>query len=182
MPSFDPTIDAAFRESAELELRCHHLLLDGKEDDPETLAAEDRMTGLWEKLDEVQRRSLNGMGSDLNWVRRKGEPPPKGRKLPTDVTDAEQQELASAIGAKEWHKVLHFLRLCAPRLSSSSLAHWRGIAYDAVGLPAYASVFQDLGWAIGPGKADIGFAALSSTEKTNPVPAEETRYTSRGQD
>src|SRR6266852_7963618 len=99
MSSFNPTMDAAFRESAELELRCHHLLLDGKENDPEILAAEDRMTALWEKLDENQRRSLNGMGSDLNWVRRKGEPPPRGRQKPEDVTSIEQQELAAAMEA-----------------------------------------------------------------------------------
>src|SRR5271154_7242536 len=109
MTSFDPTIDAAFRESAELELRCHYLLTEGKENAPEILAAEDRMTVLWENLDEVQRRSLNGMGSDLNWIRRKCEPPPKGRKEPTEVTAKEQQELVAAIGSKEWHKTLHFL-------------------------------------------------------------------------
>src|SRR5437762_3383480 len=99
MSSFDPTMDAVFRESAELELRCHYLLLEGKENTTESLAAEGRMTVLWEKLDDVQRRSLNGMGSDLNWVRRKGEPPPKGRKGPEEVTAAEQQELVAAIGS-----------------------------------------------------------------------------------
>ena len=57
MSSFDPTMDAVFRESAELELRCHYLLLEGKENTPESLAAEDRMTVLWEKLDEVQAKA-----------------------------------------------------------------------------------------------------------------------------
>src|SRR5438876_924 len=103
MTPFQPTIDAAFREYAELELRCHYLLLDGKEYAPETVAAEDRMEELWQKLDEVQRRSLSGMGSDLNWVRRKGEPPPKGRMSPEEVAETDQQEFVAAIGSKEWH-------------------------------------------------------------------------------
>lgn len=163
MSSFDPTLDTAFRESAELELRCHHLLLEGKENDPEIQAAEDRMTVLWEKLDEVQRRSLNGMGSDLNWVRRKCEPPPKGRKLPTEVTDEEQQELAAALFMLDWHRILHYLRLCAPRLSIAYLAQRRGTAYDGVGLHAYARVFHELVPATDPGKA----AVLSSVEKAN---------------
>ena len=144
MPSFDPTMDAAFRVSAELELRCHYLLLAGEENSPEILVAEGRMTVLWEKLDEVQRRSLNGMGSDLNWVRRKGEPPPKGRKGPEEVTDAEQQELAAAMSLKEWHKVLHFLRVCAPIFSIVKLAELRGRAYEELGLRVYASVFYGM--------------------------------------
>jgi hypothetical protein len=143
MSSFDPKMDAAFRESAELELRCHYLLQEGKADDPEISAAEDRMAVLWEKLDEVQRRSLNGMGSDLNWVRRKGEPPPKGRTRAEEVTAAEQQELAAATGLKQWHKVLHYLRLCAPAYPIAALASLRGRAYEEIGLTAYASVFQE---------------------------------------
>ena len=66
MPEFTPAIDAVFREYADLELRRHHLLLGGKEDSPEIAAAEDRMDELWTKLDDVQRRSLSGMASDLN--------------------------------------------------------------------------------------------------------------------
>ena len=108
MPLFQPTIDAAFREYAELELRCHYLLLDGKENAPETVTAEDRMEQLWEKLDEVQHRSLSDMGSDLNWVRRKGEPPPKGRKLPEEVAETDQKELVAAIGAKDLSIVFSF--------------------------------------------------------------------------
>src|SRR4051812_15730714 len=106
MSSFDPIIDAVFREFADLELRRHFLLLEGKENTPETEAAEERMEQLWEKLDDVQRRSLKEMASDLNWVRRKGEPPPRGKKEAEDVTETELQELLAAIEAKNWHEVL----------------------------------------------------------------------------
>src|SRR6516165_2807959 len=143
MPPFDPNIDAAFREYAELELRCHHLLLEGKGDTPEILEAEDRMTELWERLDEVQRQSLSGMGSDLNWVRRKGEPPPNGRKKPEEVTPAERQALEEATDSKDWHGILHFLRLCAPGLPLVTLAQLRGGAYDAIRFPGYARVFHE---------------------------------------
>jgi tetratricopeptide (TPR) repeat protein len=171
MSLFDPTIDAAFREYADLEFRCHHLLLGGKDDAPETSAAEDRREELWEKLDDVQRRSLSGMGSDLNWVRRNGEPPPKGRKAPEEVTPIEQQDLVAAIGRKDWHRVLHYLRLCAPMFPIATLAHLRGSAYDAIGLPKYASVFYGQGLEVDPGNDDIGLAALSSLEKTDPTNA-----------
>ena len=143
MSSFNPTIDAAFREYAELELRCHYLLLEENENAPEMLAAEDRMTALWEQLDEVQRRSLNGMGSDLNWVRRKGEPPPSGRKKPEDVTATEQQEWATATRLKEGHKTLHYLRLCAPIIPIEKLAYFRGRAYEDIGLLSHARVFYE---------------------------------------
>lgn len=164
MSSFDPTIDAAFRESAELELRCHYLLLEGKEDALEILAAEDRMTVLWEDLDEVQRRSLNGMGSDLNWVRRKGEQPPNGRKKPEDVTATEQQGLAAAMRLKEWHKVLHYLRLCAPIIPIEKLADLRARAYDDVGLQSYARVFYEFAADLDPANVDMGLKALSTAE------------------
>jgi len=171
MSSFDPTVDAAFREYADLQLLHHYLLLEGKDNAPETEAAEHQMEGLWDKLDAVQRQSLNGIGSDLNWVRRKGEPPPKGRKAPEEVTPTEQQELVAVIGLKEWHKILHYLRLCAPILPPVSLAHLRGHAYDALGFPTYASVFYEQAADFDPANAAIGVTALSSFEKTNPADA-----------
>jgi hypothetical protein len=142
MAEFAPTIDAAFREYADLELRCHHLLLDGKEDSLETTEAEDRMEKLWPKLDDVQQRSLRGMASDLSWIRRKGEPPPRGRKTPEEVAATDRQELSAAIKSKEWHRILHYLRLCAPTFQAASLARERAIAYDAIGFPHYARVFD----------------------------------------
>ena len=98
MDQFDPTIDAAFLEYADLELRCHRLLSAGKDDSVEMADAEDRMEKLWAKLDEVQKRSLRGMASDLGWVRVKGTSPPKGRKTPDEISQTERQELATARG------------------------------------------------------------------------------------
>jgi len=83
------------------------------------------------------------MASDLNWIRRKGEPPPKGRKTPIEVSAQEQQELSTAIKSREWHRILHYLRLCAPAFQAASLARERGIAYEAIGLPGYARVFNE---------------------------------------
>src|SRR5437867_4024333 len=137
MSDFDPTIDAAFREYADLELRRHHLILEGKENSLEIADAEVRMDELWAKLDGVQRRSVSGMASDLNWVRRDGQPPPKGRQTPEEVTAAERQELSAAMELREWHRVLHYLRLCAPTFQAALLARERGIAYAAIGFPEY---------------------------------------------
>jgi hypothetical protein len=142
MSEFEPTIDAAFREYAELELRCHKLLVEGREDSLEISQAEDRMEELWPKLDNTQQRSLRGMASDLSWIRRKGEAPPKGRRTPEDVVPAEQQELLAAVKARAWHRILHFLRLCAPNFQPSALARERALAYDAIGFPNYAKTFE----------------------------------------
>jgi hypothetical protein len=142
MDQFDPTIDAAFLEYADLELRCHCLLSAGKEDSVEMADAEDRMEKLWAKLDEVQKRSLRGMASDLGWVRVKGTSPPKGRKTPDEISQTERQELATARGRKDWHRILHFLRLCAPDFSTVALARERGLAYRAIGFSEYAQVFD----------------------------------------
>lgn len=142
MSEFDPKIDATFLEYADLELRCHNLLLAGREDSDEIAEAEDRMENLWPQLDDVQQRSLRGMASDLSWIRRKSEPPPKGRKTPEEVAATERQELWAAMKSREWHRVLHYLRLCAPTFQAASLARERGIAYDAIGFPNYARVFD----------------------------------------
>src|SRR4051812_40968290 len=113
MPLFDPVMDAVFHEFADLQLRHHFFLVEGKEDAPETVGLEDRMEELWTKLDATQRQSLNGMRSDLNWVRRNGDPAPKGRKSPDEVNETEQQNLVAAIGSRQWHRIMHYLRLCA---------------------------------------------------------------------
>ncbi len=164
-------MDAAFREYAELELRCHQLLLDAKDNVPETEAAEDRMNELWDKLDETQRQCLKGMGSDLNWVRRKGEPPPNGHKVAEEVTPIEQKEMVEAIGSKQWHKTLHYLRRCAPLIPIDALAYSRGRVYEAIGLPAYASVFYEQAADLDPANADMGLSALSTIKKANPTNA-----------
>src|SRR5260370_20240212 len=113
MRTFDSVIDAASREYAELQLRRHNLLQEGKENTPEASAIEDRMDVLWGKLDEDQRRNLNGMASDLNWVRRNGDPPPKGPKSPEEVAATEREKLVAAMESKEWHGLLPQLRVCA---------------------------------------------------------------------
>src|SRR5487761_2689668 len=141
MSSFDPKIDDGFREYAALQLRRHGLLISGGNEDSEIDQIEDRMTELWEQFDETQRQSANGMGSDLNWIRRKGNPPPQGRKA-EDVTPGERQELIAARQANEWHSFLHYLRICASTIPCVNLAHLRGKAYEAIGFPEYASAFH----------------------------------------
>jgi hypothetical protein len=167
MSLFDPKIDAAFREYADLQFLRHHQLLEGKDNVSETVAAENRMSELWDQLDEVERQSLKGMGSDLHWVRRKGAPPPKGRKVPEEVTLPEQQELVAAMGQRQWHKILDNLRLCAPMILISAFAHLRGHAYDALGFPTYASVFYKLAADLDPANPAIGVGALWSVGKAS---------------
>jgi hypothetical protein len=137
------TIDAAFRTYAELLLRRHRCLLERREEDPETGEIEQALSAGWETLDEAQRDSLSGMGSDLNWVRRRGAPPPRGHAADA-VTEEHRRRLAVAESQSDWHAVLHLLRVCAPVLAVEDLARRRSAAYVGIGLSSYAEVFRDL--------------------------------------
>ncbi len=114
MPDFTPKTDAAYREYADKQLRRHFLLVDGKGDSDEAAEIEERLSALWEGMDQTQRHSLNGIASDLNWLRRRGTPPPKGRAA-SEVADAELQQLQAAQNAQDWYATLHHLRVCAQR-------------------------------------------------------------------
>src|SRR4051812_8181851 len=113
MSDLKPIMNEAYREYAGLLLRRHRRLEEGKDDDPETEDIEERMLRLWGGLDKVQRQSLNGIGSDLNWVLRQGRPAPKARR-PEEVTEDEKRRLREAEKVGDWHAVLHWLRVCVP--------------------------------------------------------------------
>lgn len=136
-----PIIENIFNEYAELQLRRYFLLKDGKDDDPDMEDLEARLESLWEKLDETQHASLNGMGADLAWVRNGGAPAPRGRQAGV-VTNTEIQELRSALNSKDWNRALYCLRVCATTFEHvGDLAHLRGKLYNAIGFPGYANVF-----------------------------------------
>jgi hypothetical protein len=139
-----PAVDVAYRNFAELLLRRHFLMRQARQDDPQVDEIEDSLSELWEKLDEDQRQSLNGAGSDLNWASRHGAPPPKGRRA-EDVTAEDKRLLAEAGAARDWHAVLHYLRVCAADLPVEELGRKRFAAYSGVGLHEVAKVFESFG-------------------------------------
>lgn len=166
-----PTIDDAYRQYAELLLRRHRLLLQSKDKDPQTEEIEDQLTEVWEKLDDIQRHSLSGIGSDLNWIRRRTKPPPRGRKQ-NDVTQQEIHELLAKKASNDWHGVLFSLRVCAPVISPEKLAYLRASAYDAIGFYHFASTFYDLAAEIEPGNSSIAVLALRAVELSDPDTAQ----------
>ncbi len=166
MPLDDPDMNASYRKYAELQLRRHFLLIEGGPDDDASLL-EDQMETLWEMLDETQRMSLNGMASDLNWVRRDGEPAPKGPKTLTDVNQSDVNELVSAIHSKDWHKVLRLLRACVPTFLPAKLAYLRGTSYEAIQFLDYGSVFYERAAEIESDNAAIGVVAIRRLLATN---------------
>ena len=143
MTPFRPSVDTAYRDFADLLLRRHRLLMEGKNDGEQIDGVEDDLSTLWEGLDDGQRQSLNGMGSDLNWARRAGEAAPMARKA-EDVSDADRQALAAAEEAQDAHAVLHWLRSCSPGMRFAELARRREQEYASVGLSQIAEVFGDL--------------------------------------
>jgi hypothetical protein len=80
-----PTIDDTYRRYADLLLRHSRLLAERGDEDAETEAVEEEMTRLWDHLDAVQRQSLAGLGSDLNWARNGCQLAPRSRRS-EDVT------------------------------------------------------------------------------------------------
>lgn len=123
-------------------MRRHRLLADETGDSAEIDALEDRMTALWEKLDESQRQSLNGLGSDLNWARRHGAAAPKARKA-EEVSETDRANLAAAEAAQDPHAILHWLRVCSPALELKDLAQRRRRAYTWAGLPQVADIISE---------------------------------------
>ncbi|HEV3256316.1 MAG TPA: hypothetical protein VG013_05495 [Gemmataceae bacterium] len=141
MDFFAPDMNGVYTASADLLLRHHRLLADGDEASDETAAVDDRMTEAWKLLDASQRESLSGFGSDMNWVRRSALAPCAPR--PQDVSQEDLQDLATATEAGQWHKVLHQLRGCAPKVALFQLACLRAAAWKNIGRAVIASVFDD---------------------------------------
>jgi len=117
------------------------LLIDGKGDQADEL--EEQLSVLWEGMDDTQRSSLNGIASDLNWLRRRGVPPPKGRTA-SEVTESQLRELRAAQDAEDWHAILHHLRVCAAALPQDLLAYNRAMCYVKLDFPQIAAAFTDL--------------------------------------
>ena len=149
MDAYAPAMNEAYLEYTSRLLQHHRLLAKGAETADETAAVEDEMTELWEQLDSVQRKSLSGLGSDLNWVRRGGSPAPLDLK-PRDFSSDDQRTLVEAKNASDWHTLLHQLRVCAPCVPPSLLAYLRAEAWAKIGLPQIAFVFSDFASMLDP--------------------------------
>ncbi len=149
MPPQNPQIDEAYRAYALLLHHHHHLLATGREAAAETEDVEEELSRGLDGLDDAQRRSLSGLASDLNWVRRACVPPPKGPKR-EEVTAGELQKLEKAEAASDWHGLLHQLRVCAPRVPPFRLAQLRAVVWNALSFPVLASTFYNVAAGLEP--------------------------------
>src|SRR5262245_20941243 len=120
MPPPRPIVDDLYRKYATLRVQLHHLFAEDKHESAEAEAVEEQLTELWDTLTDQQRLSLNGMAADLNWVRRGGDPAPRGPKR-EDVPLDGWTKLVNAIGARDWHALLYYMRTCYPILSFATL-------------------------------------------------------------
>jgi hypothetical protein len=132
--------DPNLREYALALLRYHYLLSEGKDSDSEVDLIEDRMSELWDELDETQRDEVRGISSDLNWIRRGYLPPPKGRRK-EDITQAELDEFQANKDAGNLLPLLHAVRACAPALDNGLVALLRARCYVGLGLPDVSEPF-----------------------------------------
>jgi hypothetical protein len=142
MDTFAPTVNEVYRKYADLLLRHHRRLAEGEESADETIRVEDAMTELWDRLDPIQRKSLSGLGSDLNWVRQGAGPAPLAPK-PAEVSPEARKVLEQARNASNWHTLLHQLRLCGSAIPADDLARLRAEAWSKLGEPQIAGFFQE---------------------------------------
>jgi tetratricopeptide (TPR) repeat protein len=138
-----PKIDAAYREYADLLFRHHVILVRGRQGGEEMDSVEDEMSAIWAKLDEAQRQSLRGLSSDLNWILRRGGPPPNEQPR-RPVTNAELRELQAAQEAGDWHATLHLLRMYAYAIRPDFAAYIKATCYYKLEFPGVALAATDL--------------------------------------
>lgn len=167
MTDVTPKMDAAYREYAEKQMRRHFLLLEDKGDSDEADEIEARLAVLWEGMDETQRRTLNGIAADLNWLRRRGAPPPKGHAA-SEVTEAELHELQAAQDAQDWYAILHHLRVCAPAVPQDLLAYSRARCYYKLNFPEIGTAFADMAMELGRGNNHVGTLAFDFLKTFTP--------------
>lgn len=137
----NPTTDDRYRRYVDL-LLCHHqLLCNGRHESDEADAVENEMTPLWDELDSAQQQSLSGLGSDLTWIRRRGQPAPRAK--PADqVTDAEIEHVVRANDIGDWNGMLHNLRICGARLPAAEIARFRATAWHKLGFAKLSRLFD----------------------------------------
>jgi tetratricopeptide (TPR) repeat protein len=161
-----PVIDDSYRRYADLLLRHSRLLAERGDEDAEAEAVEEEMTRLWDHLDAVQRRSLSGLGSDLNWAHNGCQLAPRSRR-PEDVTPQDLQAIGEAMEHDDWHRVLHHLRACSPGIPPFELARTRALAWRAIGFPQLTGLFFDLASELDPSNGPIAYAALDTAAQVD---------------
>ena len=143
MDSYTPDMNSQYRRYAALLLRQHRLLVPGQEKGSEMDETENELGQVWDTLDPCQRQSLSGLGSDLTWVETHCQPPPRGRSADA-VTEQEYRTLDRAWREGDWHRTLHYLRLCAPGMDDFDVAYLRARLWHMLGFADLARVFDDL--------------------------------------
>ena len=99
------------------------------------------MTELWDRLDAIQQKSLSGLGSDLNSVRRGGISAPLGPRL-GDVSTEDRRVLDEARDSFRLASVAAPSSRLWPSLSTIDLAQLRAEIWSILGPPQIAGVFH----------------------------------------
>jgi tetratricopeptide (TPR) repeat protein len=161
MDTFTPTMNAVYLEYARKLLQHHRLLAEGREAADETIVIEDEMTELWDQLDAIQRKSLSGLSSDLNWVRRDGKLAPLFPKE-VEISVDNRVELLKAYAGSDWHKALHQSRIMAALNPLFELASARGAVWEMIGQPSIAWIFFDFASRLRPRNGVVAYLALKA--------------------
>ena len=168
MPTYyAPAMTDAYLAYAAHSLRYHDLQLRNDADTSAAEGLEEEMSAQWSSLDDVQRKSLSGIGSDLIWIRSKAVLAPRGRKL-EEIEESDKRMLLEATKSNDYHAVLHHLRICAAAVSPEKLAFARGGAYRHAGLPRLGAIFHDFAAELDKNNGAIGVLALRALDQLDP--------------
>ena len=148
MKNYAPELNNAYLEYVQHLLQYHSANLREDKDTPAAEELEEKMIALWGGMDDVQRKSLGGIGSDLIWIRSKAALPPRGRRL-EEITEFDEYMLREATKSNDFHAILHHLRVCAAAISPENLALTRAESYRRAGLPELGAIFFDFADALG---------------------------------
>ncbi len=115
-----------------------------------------------------ERKSLSGLSSDLNWLRRGGTPAPAGPKS-EQIPVKDRLPFFVAWKSSEWHMLLHQSRITAFLFDPFALATTRAMAWEKIGQPSIARIFYDFASQLKPGDGGAALGALRNLMKEDSV-------------
>ncbi len=141
---------------------------------------DDELNDLWTEIDDRQRQRLWGLSSDLNSLR------DRETLVESDWPPMTRKELAHAqsvaFQARDWDKLLEYLRRPPRFHSRDTVDYLRGRAWQGMGHPEVAVLFFDNARRLGPENPAYGFFGLECLKAMEAWPEVLRRFDSSMRD
>jgi len=123
--------DAAYRHSAELLLKLHALMRDGRGETEEADKIREASEGPWWQMTEEEKQRLRYLSADLTTLEPDSDAhhPESGGIL----SDGARRELDALLLRVDWEAVLQYLRDHSDQVAADFAAYYRGRCWDELG-------------------------------------------------